>query len=147
MADDEVAHGAKPDNRKMAAGFAAKLACSGVFVSGRTLEDVVRDDIQRAWPSTRDMAYALDINGQTVTATKRGVSVTALHRPGVGAVLVVDTDLETLRRQTGGLTPARTLTSGGLRNGVVLPGGKVDLITCLGGRDARKSNLGEADAA
>ncbi|WP_332767740.1 serine hydrolase domain-containing protein [Phenylobacterium sp.] len=113
MADDEVAQGAKPDNRKMAAGFAAKLACSGVFVSGRTLEDVVRDDIQRASPLTRDIEYALDVDRQTVTATKRGVSVTALHRPGVGAVLVVDADLETLRRQTGGMSPARTLTRPG----------------------------------
>lgn len=41
MADDEIAHRATPDGRSMAAGFAAKLACSGVFVSGRTLEDVL----------------------------------------------------------------------------------------------------------
>jgi CubicO group peptidase (beta-lactamase class C family) len=85
----------------MAAGVAAKLACSGVFVAGRKLPDVVAKDIERVSSLTRDIHYDLDLENNTITATKQGVTRSALYRPGFGCTLVVDTDIDTLKKQVG----------------------------------------------
>ncbi|HVZ90675.1 MAG TPA: hypothetical protein VG843_03410, partial [Rhizomicrobium sp.] len=37
----------------VSAGVSAQLACGGVFVSGRKLDDVVRDDVERISPLTK----------------------------------------------------------------------------------------------
>ena len=42
-------------------GIAAKLACSGVFVSGRELADVVTMDIQPLSPLSREVDCRLDV--------------------------------------------------------------------------------------
>jgi CubicO group peptidase (beta-lactamase class C family) len=89
----------------MAAGMAAKLACSGVFVSNRPLADVVSKDIERLTPLARGINYNLDSERSTITATKGGVTRTALYRPGLGCTLAVDTDLQTLRQQAPGVVP------------------------------------------
>jgi CubicO group peptidase (beta-lactamase class C family) len=99
LAGGVQAKAAQEDALPMAAGVAAKLACSGVFVSVRPLADVVSKDIERLSPLTRDINYNLDTERSTITATKAGVTRTALYRPGVGCTLVVDTDIASLRQQ------------------------------------------------
>lgn len=82
------------------AGLAAKLTCSGVFVSSRSLDDVVQSDVRRLLPSTLINSYSLDRANNSVTATSLGLfSRTAVYRPGVGCTLLVNSDAQTLRRQ------------------------------------------------
>jgi CubicO group peptidase (beta-lactamase class C family) len=102
-----------PDALPMAAGVAAKLACSGVFVSARPLADVVSKDIERLSPLTRDINYNLDVEHSTITATKAGVTRTALYRSGIGCTLVVDTDVATLRQQMTGVAMSALPTQRG----------------------------------
>lgn len=86
-------------------GIAAKLACSGVFVSGRELADVVTMDIQPLSPLAREVDCRLDVEAGTVVATLRGRSATALYRPGVGATLVIDSSVQALLEQARELPP------------------------------------------
>ncbi len=82
------------------AGVAAELACAGVFVSDRTLDDVVRNDITRLSPLTKINRYVLDRADRSVSVTALGlVTRTAVYRPGIGCTLLVDDDAKTLRRQ------------------------------------------------
>ena len=139
--EEERPSPARPDSTAMAAGVAAKLACSGVFVSGRTLTDVVKADIERLSPLTRVVDYSLDQEAGTVTAIIQGVARTALYRPGVGATLMVDTDMQTLRRQADGLA-----TTPRARGEGVWPAGEAIDPTPLPGVDV--AALGRAlDAA
>ena len=87
------------------AGVAAELACSGVFVSDRTLEDVVQHDVRRLSPLTGMNRYALDAANKSVSVTALGlVTRTAIYRPGVGCTLLVDSDAQTLRKQAEGIS-------------------------------------------
>ena len=86
------------------AGVAAQVACAGVFVSDRSLDDVVSHDIQRLSPLTKWNKYALDRNARTVTVTVLGLaSRTSYYRPGIGCTLLVDSDIKTLDRQAQGI--------------------------------------------
>lgn len=89
------------------AGAAAKVACSGLFVSGFTLEQITRDVERLAPPVTQGFNYEIDREKGTVVATKAGASRTALYRPGLGCTLVVETDVDTLLRQAQGMVPPR----------------------------------------
>lgn len=94
-----------------ATGIAAKLACSGVFVSGRSLQEVVSNDIERLSPLTRGARYDLDSTRQSVTTSMFGLAKrTALYRPGVGCTLLNDTDRQSLLQQASGIRePAQAL--------------------------------------
>ena len=82
------------------AGLGAKLSCSGLFVSGRSLDDVVQTDVRRLLPLTSINTYSLDRANNFVTVTSLGlVSHTAIYRRGVGCTLLVNSDVQTLRRQ------------------------------------------------
>src|SRR5580698_5370293 len=86
------------------AGFAAQLACGGVFVSNRALDDVVKHDILLSSPLIKWNKYTLDRNARTVTVSVLGlVSRTAYYRPGIGCTLLVDSDPKTLDRQARGI--------------------------------------------
>jgi CubicO group peptidase (beta-lactamase class C family) len=86
------------------AGVAAQVACAGVFVSNRTLDDVVNNDILRLSPLTKWNKYKLDRDARTVTATVFGLSPrTSYYRPGIGCTLLVDSDIKTLDRQAQGI--------------------------------------------
>ena len=128
----EAAAATDQDAVPMAAGTAAKLACSGVFVSHRSLSEVVKDDIEPTSVLMRDVKYRLNPRYGTVTATKQGVSRVALYRPGVGCTLVVNTNLRTLRRQAAGLKAPSART----RPGAWPLGDTVDLAHRPPGVDA-----------
>jgi CubicO group peptidase (beta-lactamase class C family) len=82
------------------AGVAAQLACAGVFVSDRSLDDVVQQDILRLSPLTKWNRYDLDRKAMTVSVTALGLSTrTSLYRPGIGCTLLVDDTPEPLRAQ------------------------------------------------
>ncbi len=86
------------------AGFAAQLACGGVFVSDRALDDVVTHDILPSSPLIKWNKYTLDRGARTVTVSVLGLaSRTSYYRPGIGCTLLVDSDTKTLDRQAQGI--------------------------------------------
>lgn len=73
------------------AAYAAKTLCSGVFVSGRQPEEVMREDIladnhpllKAVWP-------AVDRTRQLASATFLGLALRqAQYRPGLGCTLAI----------------------------------------------------------
>lgn len=70
----------------------AKLICSGVFVSGRTVDDVVTNDLPvDAWPERftfDETTIDTDRKRERVTLTYAGVSRTAVHTPGFGCTIL-----------------------------------------------------------
>ena len=96
-------------------GVSAQLACGGVFVSGRKLDDVARHDIFRLSPLTKDDKFALDRMGESVTVTSFGLAPrTSIYRPGVGCTLLVDSDAATLRKQATGIVKPPRMPRPGL---------------------------------
>ena len=87
----------------MGAGAAAKLACSGVFVAGYSLEQIKSDIARLLPPHTEGFEYSVDKKRQTASVEKPGIKRMALYRPGVGCTMVVDTDVETLAMQAKGV--------------------------------------------
>jgi CubicO group peptidase (beta-lactamase class C family) len=88
----------------VSAGVSAELACAGVFVSNRSLDDVVRNDIIRLSPLTKWNTYRLNGASRSVSVTALGlVTRTAVYRDNVGCTLLVDSDVSTLRRQAEGV--------------------------------------------
>jgi CubicO group peptidase (beta-lactamase class C family) len=88
----------------MGAGAAAELACAGVYVMGRDLDEVAARDLQRLSPLTRITRLTLDREHQTVTASVFGlIRRSAFYRPGAGCTLLLDTDRATLQAQATGL--------------------------------------------
>lgn len=86
------------------AAVSAQLACAGVFVSDRKLDDVVRNDILRISPLTKWNTYKLDTAEQTVSVTALGLRTRiSVYRPGVGCTLLVNDSPETLRAQAKGI--------------------------------------------
>jgi CubicO group peptidase (beta-lactamase class C family) len=79
-------------------GYAAKVACSGIFLSGRSQERVLRDDLA-SFPV--DLASCtVNIQDSSVTATVLGLaSRTAVYRWRLGATLVNGVTEEGLREQ------------------------------------------------
>lgn len=76
------------------AAYAAKTLCSGVFVSGRQPEEVMREDIladnhpllKAVWP-------AVDRTRQLASATFLGLALRqAQYRPGLGCTLAIGTE-------------------------------------------------------
>lgn len=86
------------------AGISAQLACAGVFVSDRKLDDVVKSDILRTSPLTKWNTYKLDTAAQSVSVTALGLRTrTSVYRPGVGCTLLVDDTAEALLAQAKGI--------------------------------------------
>ena len=88
----------------VSAGVAAELACAGVFVSHRTLDDVVKNDVDRLSPLTAMNSYHLDRAGQSVSVTALHlVTRTAVYRQGIGCTLLVKSTPAAIRRQAQGI--------------------------------------------
>jgi CubicO group peptidase (beta-lactamase class C family) len=86
------------------AGVSAQLACGGVFVSNRKLDDVVNHDILRLSPLTKWNKYRLDSANRSVSVSVFGLAArTSLYRPGIGCTLLVDSDAKTLLQQAQGI--------------------------------------------
>ncbi|MEN3748409.1 serine hydrolase [Sphingomonas sp. HF-S3] len=88
----------------------AQIACAGIFVSGRTQANVLREDILGYAPFTRAITLTVDRKAGTVTASAPGARTrTALYRPQVGCTLLTGTVARpTLLRQAAGLRPMRS---------------------------------------
>ena len=127
----------------VSAGVAAELACSGVFVSDRTLDDVVQRDIRRLSPLTGMNSYALDRANQSVSVTALGlVTRTAVYRPGIGCTLLVDSDVQMLRHQAQGIPIPSTAP----RPAPWPEGDGVDLATLPAGVDRAALDRAVSDA-
>ena len=90
----------------MIAGVSAKLACSGVYVTERSPDEVFRRDLRLFNKEMMEyVTFSFDKEKQTATATAAGtVSRTALFRPGVGCTVMIDTDSDALIAQAKGIT-------------------------------------------
>ncbi len=79
-------------------GYAAKVACSGIFVSGRPQAQVLKDDL--AFFPVNLASCTVDMQDSSVTASVLGLgSRKAMHRWRLGATLVNGMTAEALREQ------------------------------------------------
>ena len=86
--------------REVVAAYSAKVAASAVFVSGRTIESVLEQEMAPDAPLQALvrplLSYEVDREQKTVTATVLGTKVTAAFVDGLGCTLVRG-DVATLR--------------------------------------------------
>jgi len=73
-------------------GYAAKTACSSVYLSGRDLEDVVNEDIKNS--AAAIATVSVNTNNKTSTASFLGLKRTAVYRKGMGCTLVSKNTVE-----------------------------------------------------
>lgn len=75
---------------RVAAGFKAKILCSGVFVSQRDPDRILSEDLDgRRFPVLRTVAVDIDFGRGFVTARALGlIRRTAIFRPGLGCSLL-----------------------------------------------------------
>lgn len=75
------------------AAYTAKILCSSVFVSGRVVEDVIREDlVADNHPLLHLIRPAVDTTRRIATATFLGMARReARYRPGLGCTIVVGT--------------------------------------------------------
>ncbi|MFN8348525.1 MAG: serine hydrolase [Spirosomataceae bacterium] len=78
------------------AGYNAKTVCSCVYVSGRSLESVVAEDLYGIPYGTQ----TIDTVAKTATATIFGIaSKTAMYRPGLGCTILNEITADALQKQ------------------------------------------------
>ncbi len=77
-------------------GYAAKRACSSIFVSGRTIETVENEDLN-SFP--QNLAFIqVDESFQSVSSAVLGLSKsTSVYRPGLGCKLLIGDDNHTTK--------------------------------------------------
>lgn len=125
------------------AGVAAQLACAGVYVSGRKLDDVVRQDILRLSSLTDNNRYTIDDKEKSVSVSVLGLSKrTSVYRPGIGCTLLVASDAAKLRKQAEGIPVPATAP----RPDPWPKGDAVDLTHLPAGIDAGALERAVADA-
>ena len=79
-------------------GYAAKTACSGVFVAGRQQEKILREDLGW-WPMSM-ASFTVDTQDSSVTASVLGLAGRkAIYRWRLGATLVSGVTEESLREE------------------------------------------------
>ena len=92
----------------VAAGYYAKVMCSGVFVSGRTPEALRAEDLALDHPFLRLMSADVDQGARVVTARFAGLfQRQALYRDGLGCTLDTGTSPDSLRAQAAGYEAPR----------------------------------------
>ncbi|MEM9590387.1 MAG: serine hydrolase [Pseudomonadota bacterium] len=90
---------------QIGAGYTAQKLCSGVFISGRTIDDVMAENLSGSGLGFLQ-AFSTDVDYESgrVTASLFGlVSETAIDRDGFGCTLLHGESAEKLRAQTAGL--------------------------------------------
>jgi CubicO group peptidase (beta-lactamase class C family) len=92
-------------------GFAAKVAASAVFVSGRSLESVYEQELAPDGFLEKAFRFLLSINvnrdEQSVTASVLGVERTAVFREGYGCTLAIGRTVDDLRAEVSGAGETR----------------------------------------
>lgn len=84
---------------RLGAGYAAKVACSAVFVSGRSLDSVLRDELRNDHPIAR-IVLSVDPQHQAVDASVTPLfKRRAIYRPGLGCTLLSESTEAKLRAQ------------------------------------------------
>lgn len=89
-----------PDLLRVGTGYAAKIVCSSVYISGRSPDEVLAVDVQApGHPLLRLVSLRIDAAERSVTAAMLGVLVpsVAIHRDGLGCANVPDEDIEAAR--------------------------------------------------
>lgn len=100
---------APPAPIRVAASYAAKIVCSGVFVAGRDAARVMREDVrEHGHPVMRFMHVTVDREARLVHARFLGFAGggLALARTGTGCAAVPDGDIEVARTYRHTLAPA-----------------------------------------
>jgi CubicO group peptidase (beta-lactamase class C family)/uncharacterized membrane protein YkvA (DUF1232 family) len=92
----------------VATGFAAKTVCSGVFVSGRTPDGVVAEDIAAYRnPALELVRVTVDRERGVATARLFGLADRqAVHREGFGCTLAIGASVDSLKAAALKLPPA-----------------------------------------
>jgi len=81
-------------------GYVAKYLCSGVFISGRDPEAVLREDVAPVNPLAAVVSVHIDRRNKRVTADSFGrFKAAAVYREGCGCTLAVGVSEEDLRKQ------------------------------------------------
>ena len=91
----------------VATGFTAKTVCSGVFVSGRTPEAVLAEDIA-AYRNPALAPVRVEIDRKQGVATARFLGFAerqAVHREGLGCTLAIGTTVQALKAAAPKLPP------------------------------------------
>jgi len=99
---------APPNLIRVGAGYAAKIVCSSVFISGRDPHQVLQDDVQSpGHPLLRLMRVSVDREQRTVRAGLFGFAGDglAVARDGTGCATVPDGDLARARAHTAPALP------------------------------------------
>ena len=87
--------------------YAAKVLCSGVFVSGRTAEAVIHEDIREdTHPLMRYIRLSVDMGRHVTSATFLGMARReAAYRPGLGCTIAIGLPVDDLVQSPGADTP------------------------------------------
>ena len=91
----------------LATGFVAKTVCSGVFVSGRSPEAVMEEDIA-AYRNPALAPVSVDVDRARGVASARFLGLAerqAVHRDGLGCTLAIGTTVGTLKASAPPLPP------------------------------------------
>lgn len=92
----------------LASGYMAQTLCTGLFVSGRSFDDVMAQDL--SGPGFGLAVFfqpAADRKAASVTVSAHGIATqTSLHRDGLGCTLIDGVKAESLRAQGAGLFPS-----------------------------------------
>ena len=92
----------------LGSGYMAQTLCAGVFVSGRSMDDLMAEDL--SGPGLELLSFfqpTLDHDAETVSASAYGIAAqTAIYRDGLGCTLLHGAEEKSLRAQAAGLFPA-----------------------------------------
>ncbi|MDA7947467.1 MAG: beta-lactamase family protein [Hyphomicrobiaceae bacterium] len=122
----------------VASAYFAKTLCSGVFVAGRSADDIIAEDVMadmtvflKHWDADVDRERRV-VRSSIFGFVERG----AIYRPGLGCTLVTGTTVDALADQAGDYTPPALV---GRSAGLLWPeGSRVDTEVMSGGVDAVK---------
>ncbi len=91
----------------LGSGYMAQLLCSGMFVSGRDYEDLMRQDL--SGPGLEALGLftpSVDTDAKDVSAAVFGLAgQTSIYREGLGCTLIDGRDEAELRAEAEGLFP------------------------------------------
>jgi CubicO group peptidase (beta-lactamase class C family) len=88
----------------IATGFGAKIMCSGVFLAGRSEEDIKSQELR--YLPLNLVNYKINYSDSSVTTSLIGVAKRkAIYRTGLGATLISDMSEAEIRKQQFVITP------------------------------------------